>query len=87
MRLRSVLLNIVNIFSHFIIVVALSASSRSFAAEQPSVIPAWLRAHVGEDKGQIAVVVLQRARVLPAKSERRRCKKSLLLRHGRLAPQ
>ena len=62
MRLRSVLLNIFNIFSHFIIVVALSAASRSFAAEQPSVIPAWLRAHVGEDKGQIAEVVLQRAR-------------------------
>ena len=63
MRLRSVLLNIVNIFSHFIIVVALSASSPAFAAKQPPVIPAWLRAHVGEDKGQIAEVVLQRARV------------------------
>ena len=62
MRLRSVLLNIVNIFSHFIIVVAISAASRSFAAERPSVIPAWLRTHVGEDEGQIAQVVLQRAR-------------------------
>ena len=64
MRLRSVLLNIVNIFSLFIIVIALSASPRSFAAEQPSVIPAWLRAHVGEGEGQIAQVVLQRARAL-----------------------
>jgi hypothetical protein len=53
-RFRSVLLNTVNIFSHFIIVVALSASTRSFAAEQSSVIPAWLRAHVGEGEGQIA---------------------------------
>jgi len=61
-RFRSVLLNTVNIFSHFIIVVALSASTRSFAAEQSSVIPAWLRAHVGEGEGQIAQVVLQRAR-------------------------
>jgi hypothetical protein len=63
-RLRSVLLNIVNIFSLFIIVIALSASARSFAAEQPSDVPAWLRAHVGEGEGQIAQVVLQRARAL-----------------------
>ena len=41
-RLRSVLLNIVNIISYFIII-ALSASPRSFAAEQSSVIPASLR--------------------------------------------
>jgi hypothetical protein len=32
--------------------------------EQPSAIPAWLRAHVGEGEGQIAPVVLQRARSL-----------------------
>ena len=61
MRLRSVLRNIVNIFS---LVIALSASARSFAAEQPSDVPAWLRAHVGEGEGQIAQVVLQRARAL-----------------------
>jgi len=60
-RLRSVLRNIVNIFS---LVIALSASARSFAAEQPSDVPAWLRAHVGEGEGQIAQVVLQRARAL-----------------------
>ena len=63
MRLRSVLLNIVNIISYFIII-ALSASPRSFAAEQSSVIPAWLRAHVGEGEGQIAQVGLQRARTV-----------------------
>ena len=37
---------------------------RSFAVEQPSDIPAWLQAHVGEGDGQIAEVVLRRARAL-----------------------
>ena len=60
----SVLLNIVNIFSRLIIVIALSVSSRSFAAEQPSDFPAWLRPNVGEGEDQIAQVVLQRARAL-----------------------
>ena len=64
MRLRSVLLNIVKIFSLFFIVIALSASPRSSAAVQASDVPAWLRAHVGEGEGQIAQVVLQRARAL-----------------------
>jgi hypothetical protein len=32
--------------------------------EQSSDVPAWLRAHVGEGEGQIAQVVLQRARAL-----------------------
>ncbi|MGH6818960.1 MAG: hypothetical protein ACREC1_09340 [Methylovirgula sp.] len=64
MRFRSTLLNIVNIFSLFIFVIALSPASRSFAAEQPSDIPAWLRAHVGEGEGQIVQLVLQRARAL-----------------------
>ena len=62
MRLRSVLLNIAKIFSLFLI--AFSASPRSFAAEQASDVPAWLRAHVGEGEGQIAQVVLQRGRAL-----------------------
>ena len=62
MRRRSVLLNIVNIFSVFVI--ALSASPRSLAAEQSSGVPAWLMPHVGEGKGQIAQPVLQRARAL-----------------------
>jgi hypothetical protein len=64
MRLISVLLNIVEIFRLFVIVIALSASPRSLAAEEASDVPAWLRAHVGEREGQIAQVVLQRAREL-----------------------
>src|SRR5215469_9202488 len=44
--------------------VAVSGSPRSFAVEQPTGVPAWLRAHVGESEGQIAQVVLQRARAL-----------------------
>ena len=64
MRLKSVLLNIVKIFSLYFIVIALSALSGSFAAEQASDVPAWLRVHVGEGEGQIAQVVLQRARAL-----------------------
>jgi hypothetical protein len=46
------------------VIVALSGSPRSFAAELPWVVPAWLQAHVGEGEGQIAPVVLQRARAL-----------------------
>jgi hypothetical protein len=61
-RRRSVLLNIVNIFSLFVI--PLSASPRSLAAEQSPGVPAWLMAHVGEGEGQIARPVLQRARAL-----------------------
>ncbi len=55
---------IVNILRLFIAAIGLSASPRSFAAEQPSDVPAWLRAHVGQGEGQIAQVVLQRARAL-----------------------
>src|SRR6185503_20509557 len=44
-------------------VVALSGLPRSLAAE-PSDVPGWLRAHVGEGGGQIAQVILQRARSL-----------------------
>jgi hypothetical protein len=60
-RFRSVLPKIVSLF---IVGIALSASPRSFAAEQPPALPAWLKAHVGEGEGQIAPVVLQRARAL-----------------------
>ena len=42
----------------------LSGLHRSLAAEQPAEIPAWLKAHVGDGDGQIAHVVLQRARAL-----------------------
>jgi hypothetical protein len=63
-RSRSVLPKIVDIFSAFIIVIALSALPRSFAAERPSDVPAWLRVHIGEGEGQITQSVLQRARAL-----------------------
>ena len=64
MRLSSVLLNAVNILTLFIVAIALSASARTAAANPSSDIPVWLRAHVGEGEGQIAPVVLQRARAL-----------------------
>jgi len=43
---------------------ALSGWPRSFAAELPWLVPDWLQDHVGEGEGQIAQVVLQRARAL-----------------------
>src|SRR6187200_2839440 len=42
----------------------LSGWPRSFAAELPWLVPDWLQAHVGEGDGQIASVVLRRARAL-----------------------
>jgi hypothetical protein len=68
-RSSSFLLNIVNILGLFIIV-AFTASPRSFAAEQASDIPPWLGAHIGEGDGQIAPVVLERARALYLKKRR-----------------
>jgi hypothetical protein len=47
-----------------IAILAVPASASGVAAERPSDIPAWLKAHVGEGDGQIAPVVLQRARAL-----------------------
>jgi hypothetical protein len=47
-----------------IAIVALPGSIRSLAAERASDIPAWLRVHVGDGDGQIAPVVLERARAL-----------------------
>ena len=61
MRSRSLLL--VSIVS-LNVMVTVSGSPRSFAVEQPTGVPAWLQAHVGEGEGQIAQVVLQRARAL-----------------------
>ena len=63
MQLRSLLIAIGGIVG-LSIIVALSGARRSFAVEQPPDVPAWLRAHVGEGDGQIAPVVLQRARAL-----------------------
>jgi hypothetical protein len=45
------------------VLIALACASPSLAAGQSSV-PAWLEAHVGEGGGQIAPVVLERARAL-----------------------
>jgi hypothetical protein len=64
MRLRSLLLAIVALASLIMIGGALSGWPRSFAAELPWLVPDWLQAHVGEGEGQIAPVVLQRARAL-----------------------
>jgi hypothetical protein len=47
-----------------IVAASLAAASRSLAVEQPLDVPTWLRAHVGEGEGQIAPVVLARARAL-----------------------
>src|SRR6478672_3727075 len=62
---RSLLPHIVTIVSFAIAgMIALSGLPRSSAAEQASDVPAWLKAHVGDGDGQIAPVVLQRARAL-----------------------
>jgi hypothetical protein len=58
LQLRSLVLGIV------VMTIIALLGSRSFAAAQPSDVPAWLQAHVGEGEGQIAQVVLQRARAL-----------------------
>ena len=75
MRLRSLVLAIVAIASLIVIGGALSGRTQSFAAELPWLVPSfaaelpwpdpdWLQGHVGEGEGQIAPVVLQRARAL-----------------------
>jgi hypothetical protein len=46
-----------------VLIALASASPSSLAAGEPGV-PAWLEAHVGEGEGQIAPVVLERARAL-----------------------
>jgi hypothetical protein len=69
LQLRSLLFGILSTVS-LISIIALSGSPPSFAAEQPSDVPAWLRAHVGQGEGQIAPVVLQRARALYMRKKR-----------------
>ncbi|MDG4882084.1 hypothetical protein [Mesorhizobium sp. WSM4884] len=63
MRLRSVSLGVA-IVCFLAVAGALTMSARSFAALRSSSIPTWLQAHVGEGDGQIAQVVLERARAL-----------------------
>ena len=46
------------------VTMAAGLASGSFATEKSSDIPGWLRGHIGEGEGQIAQVVLQRARAL-----------------------
>jgi hypothetical protein len=46
------------------VAIAVCLAATSVAAQQPSDIPDWLRGHIGEGDGQIAQVVLQRARAL-----------------------
>jgi hypothetical protein len=64
LRLRSLLPAIVTVASLIMFGGALSGWPRSFAAELPWLVPDWLQGHVGEGEGQIAPVVLQRARAL-----------------------
>jgi hypothetical protein len=63
LQLKSLLRDLISV-ACLVTVLALLGSLRTFAAEQPSDVPDWLRAHVGEGEGQIAPVVLQRARAL-----------------------
>src|SRR4029453_9457272 len=44
--------------------IAVWGTVASLAAEQPSDVPACLRSHIGQGKGHIAQVVLQRGRAL-----------------------
>ena len=64
MRLRLLLLNIAGLVMIVAMSGLMSGLPRSFAAEQLPDIPPWLRLHVGPGEGQIAAVVLRRARAL-----------------------
>ena len=59
MPLRSLLLTVAVVIS-----VAIPGAPLLLAAEQTPELPGWLRAHVGTGEGQIAPIVLQRARAL-----------------------
>ena len=61
---RSALLKIVGIFAILVVATAFSASPPTRAAEPAPDIPPWLAAHVGDGNGEIAPVVLERARAL-----------------------
>ena len=75
LQLRSLLLDAVKI-AGLVVAVAVSATPQSVAEELPwlvspvpapqaaPAVPDWLKAHVGDGDGQIAPVVLQRARAL-----------------------
>lgn len=62
---RSLLLNVVTTAGVILIgIAAMSVPPRSFAAEDLSDVPPWLRSHVGTGEGQIPHVILKRARAL-----------------------
>jgi hypothetical protein len=60
MRLASFLLR----FLCWSLAFGLASSTQALAAQQSAEIPAWLRSHIGDGDGQIAPVVLERARAL-----------------------
>jgi len=62
-RLKSVSLGVA-LLGLLATIAVLTMSARSFAALQPSGMPAWLQAHMGDGDGQISQVVLERARAL-----------------------
>ena len=53
-----------------VLAIAVSGAASTAAAQQSSKIPAWLQKHVGLADGQIAPVVLQRARALYERKKR-----------------
>jgi hypothetical protein len=63
-RLRSRLLNIATCLGLAFGVIAFWAAPPSLAAAPSSDVPAWLTAHIGDGDGQIAQLVLSRARAL-----------------------
>lgn len=62
--MRSLLLKVLGLSCLLGFFVATPGLNRSFAAVPEAPIPPWLQAHVGTGKGQIAEVVLRRARAL-----------------------
>ncbi len=58
------LLNALRLAAVVFVFTALSGAPSSFAASSNADIPAWLQKHVGTGEGQIAPVVLQKARAL-----------------------
>ncbi len=64
MRFMSGFPNILSATGLFIIAAVQLVLPQSLSAEQSWQVPAWLSAHIGEGKDQIAQVVLERARTL-----------------------
>ncbi|WP_299479370.1 murein L,D-transpeptidase catalytic domain-containing protein [uncultured Roseibium sp.] len=58
------------VWTHLAIAIALGFAAPAAEAQQSTKIPAWLQKHVGTKDGQIAPVVLQRARALYERKRR-----------------